>query len=93
MSKLLDAVRRANRPGEPEDSVRLRLACLGAVLVAIAACASLDDVAPATATLAAALVSAGSAFSYSTRKQPPGWVKVVVAAGAIACAYRRVVTV
>ena len=46
---IVEAVRRANQPGPPEDSVRLRVACLGAVLVAIAACASLDEIAWTTA--------------------------------------------
>lgn len=81
---LVEAVRKANRPGVPEDSVRLRAACLGAVLVAIAACASLDEVSTATAFGAAALVAAGMVFSYRTRVRPPGWVKVVVAVGAVA---------
>jgi transglutaminase-like putative cysteine protease len=82
--KLLDAVRQANRPGEPEHSVRLRAACLGAVLVAIAACASLEELAPATAALAAVLVTVGTVFAYRTREEPPGWVKVVVGIGATA---------
>jgi transglutaminase-like putative cysteine protease len=81
---VLEAVRRANQPGVPEDSVRLRLACLGAVLVAIAACASLQDLAWTTAVGAMVLVSAGTAFSHATRARPPGWVKVMVALGAIA---------
>ena len=42
---LLEAVRRANRPGAPEHSIRLRVACPGAVLVAIAACAALGEIA------------------------------------------------
>ncbi len=82
--RLVDAVRRANQPGLPEDSVRLRLACLGAVAVAIAACASLQEIAWLPAIAAMALVSAGTAFSYATRARPPAWVKVLVAAGAIA---------
>ena len=81
---VVDAVRRANQPGVPEDSVRLRLACLGAVLVAIAACASLGEIAWTTAVGAMVLVSAGTAFSHATRARPPGWVKVLVAVGAIA---------
>ena len=81
---VLEAVRRANQPGVPEDSVRLRLACLGAVLVAIAACASLQEIAWTTAVGAMVLVSAGTAFSHATRARPPGWVKVMVAVGAIA---------
>ena len=73
---VLEAVRRANQPGVPENSVRLRLACLGAVLVAIAACASLQEIAWTTAVGAMVLVSAGTAFSHATRARPPGWVKV-----------------
>ena len=81
---IVAAVRRANQPGLPEDSIRLRLACLGAVLVAIAACASLQEIAWTTAAGAMVLVSAGTAFSHATRARPPGWVKVMVAVGAIA---------
>jgi protein-glutamine gamma-glutamyltransferase len=81
---VLEAVRRANQPGVPEDSVRLRLACLCAVLVAIAACASLQEIAWTTALGAMVLVSAGTVFSHATRVAPPGWVKVLVAVGASA---------
>jgi hypothetical protein len=81
---LIAAVRRANQPGAPENSVRLRVACLGAVLVAIAACASIGDIAWPTAVGAMALVSAGMAFSHATRARPPAWVKVMVAVGATA---------
>ena len=81
---VLEVVRRANQPGVPENSIRLRLACLGAALVAIAACASLQEIAWATAVVAMVLVSAGTAFSHATRARPPGWVKVMVALGAIA---------
>ncbi len=85
---VVDAIRRANQPGLPEDSVRLRVACLGTVLVAMAACASLGEIAWTTAAGAMVLVSAGMAFSYATRARPPAWVKVVVAVGAIAaCAW------
>jgi protein-glutamine gamma-glutamyltransferase len=81
---IVEVVRRANQPGVPEDSIRLRLACLGAVLVAIAACASLQEIAWTTAIGAMALVSAGTVFSHRTRARPPAWVKVLVAVGAIA---------
>ncbi|HEY6473904.1 MAG TPA: DUF3488 and transglutaminase-like domain-containing protein, partial [Acidimicrobiales bacterium] len=80
---VLEAIRKANRPGVPEDSIRLRVACWGAVVVAIAACASLGEVSTATAWGAVALVSLGLVFSYRTRVKPPGWIKVVVAAGAV----------
>ncbi len=81
--RALDAIRRANLPGPPENSVRLRIACLGTVLVSIAACASVGEVSRLTAGVAMVLVSLGTLFSHRTRVQPPGWVKVVVAAGAI----------
>jgi transglutaminase-like putative cysteine protease len=81
---VLDAIRRANQPGLPEDSVRLRVACLGALLVVIAACNKLHEIAPTTALAAAALVTGGMVFSYVTRRHPPGWIKIVVAVGAIA---------
>ena len=82
--RALDAIRRANMPGPPENSIRLRVACLGTVLVSIAACAALDEVSPTTAVVAMILVSCGMALSYVTRSRPPGWVKLLVAAGAIA---------
>lgn len=82
--RALDAIRRANMPGPPEHSIRLRVACLGAVLVSIAACAALDEVSPTTAVVAMILVSGGMALSYVTRSRPLGWVKLLVAAGAIA---------
>ena len=81
---VLEAIRKANRPGVPEDSIRLRVACWGAVVVAVAACTTLDEVSTGTAWAAAALVSLGMVFSYWTRAKPPGWIKVVVAVGAIA---------
>jgi hypothetical protein len=81
---VVEAVRRANQPGVPEDSVRLRVACLGAVVVAIAACASLQEVAWTTAAGAMVLVVAGTVFSHATRARPPWWIKLAVAVGAIA---------
>jgi len=82
--RALDAVRRANMPGPPENSIRFRVACLGTVLASIASCASVDEVSRPTAVAATALVSGGMFFSHLTRTRPPGWIKVVVAAGAMA---------
>ena len=81
---LVEVVRRANQPGVPEDSIRLRLACLGAAAVAIAACASLGEIAWTTAIGAMVLVAGGMAFSHATRARPPWWVKLLVAVGAVA---------
>ena len=82
--RALDAIRRANLPGPPEDSVRLRVACLATVLASIAACASVGEVSRLTAGVAMVLVAAGTVFSHRTRVRPPGWAKVMVAAAAIA---------
>jgi len=81
---VIEAVRRANQPGVPEDSIRLRLACLGAVLVAIASCASLGEISWTVGAGAMVLVAAGTAFSHATRSRPPWWVKLMVAVGALA---------
>jgi protein-glutamine gamma-glutamyltransferase len=82
--RALEAIRRANRPGPPEDSIPLRVACLGTVAVAIEACAAMGEVSQQTALGALILVSVGMVFSFVTRSRPPGWIKVVIAAGAIA---------
>ena len=81
--RVLEAIRRANEPKEPEDSIRFRIACTGTVLVAIAACASLGEVSKGLAGAAMLLVSLGMTFSYLTRNRPPGAVKVLVAIGAV----------
>jgi transglutaminase-like putative cysteine protease len=81
--RALEAIRRANRPGPPEDSVALRVACLGTVAVAIEACAAMAEISHTQALGALILVAVGMVFSYATRSRPPGWIKVVIAAGAI----------
>ena len=80
---LIEAVRRANRPGIPEDSIRVRLACAGAVLIAIAAAAAQGEVSHFTAWGAMALVAFAMYFAYRTRQHPPAWVKVAVAIAAV----------
>ena len=80
---IITMIRQANQPGIPENSVRFRLACTGAVLVAIQACASLSELSRPTAWGAMALVSGGTIFSYFTRGQPPGWIKLLVAVAAV----------
>ena len=81
--RTLEAIRKANRPGPPEHSIRLRAACFLTVTAAIAACASMGEVSDAAALGAIGLVALGMVFSYATRRNPPGWVKIAVAAGAI----------
>ena len=61
---VVDAIRRANQPRPPEDSIRLRVACTGAVLVAIAAAPPMGELSPPTAVAAMGLVPLGMVFSY-----------------------------
>jgi transglutaminase-like putative cysteine protease len=82
--KLIETIRVANQPGPPEHSVRLRAACLATVVVAIAACASMDEISAVSAVSAGVLVTIGMVFSYRTRSDPPWWIKLLVAVGAIA---------
>lgn len=81
--RILEAVRRANRPGPPENSLRFRLACTLTVLIGVVAIAAEGEVARTTAFIACVLVAAGMVFSYRTRNHPPAWVKVVVATAAV----------
>src|SRR3984957_19943121 len=81
--RTIQAIRNANRPGPPDHSVSLRVACLCTVSIAIAACASMGEISTLTAIAGIGLVTIGMAISYATRSRPPAWIKFLVAAGAI----------
>jgi transglutaminase-like putative cysteine protease len=81
---LIEAVRRANRPGPPEDSVRLRVVVTGAAAIGILACRAQGEVPTAMAGAALVLLVAGMLFSHATRRDPIGIVKPFLAAAAIA---------
>ena len=80
---IADAIRKANEPGPPENSVQLRVAATATVLVGIAACSAETELARSTALVGAVLIVAGMAFSYVTRVRPPSYIKVVAALGAV----------
>ena len=79
MSALAERVRHV--PGEPEDSVALRLVVALMVEVAIAAVVLQHAVEPVTAVVALVAAPVGYAFSYSRRRRPSVWTKVALAAG------------
>jgi transglutaminase-like putative cysteine protease len=79
--RAIQAIRHANRPGSPENSIALRVACLCTVIIAIAACSSLSEL---TRSAGIGLATLGMVVSYATRSRPPAWIKLLVAAGAIA---------
>jgi transglutaminase-like putative cysteine protease len=78
--RAIETIRKANRPGPPEHSISLRVACLCTVVIAIAACTSTGE---ATISAGIGLVTIGMVISYATRSRPRAWIKVLVAAGAI----------
>jgi transglutaminase-like putative cysteine protease len=81
---LLETIKRANRPGPPEHSVGLRLACAGAVITGIAACRAEGELSWTVATTSILLVATGMYVSYRTRSQPLGWLKPLLALAAVA---------
>ncbi len=80
---LFDAVKRANRPGPPEHSITLRVACAGAVVTGIAACRAEGELSWRVAGGSMALVVAGMILSYLTRLRPLPWIKPILALSAV----------
>jgi hypothetical protein len=80
---LFEVVKRANRPGPPEHSTGLRLACAGAIVTGIAACRAEGELSWAVALTSTVLVLTGMYVSYRTRSNPVGWLKPVLALAAV----------
>ncbi len=80
---LLDRIKSANRPGPPEHSIALRVACGAAVVIGVAACWAEGELSPVVTVTAVGLVTIGMLFSYLTRNRPRAWVKVLLALGAL----------
>jgi transglutaminase-like putative cysteine protease len=81
---LVETIKRANRPGPPEHSVGLRLACAGAVVTGIAACRAEGELSWTVALISILLVVTGMYVSYRTRSRPLGWLKPLLALAAVA---------
>ena len=77
-------VKEANAPRAPEGSVPLRVACVLTMWVSLGAAASEGEMTWSTAALIALLVALGTAFSHLRREKSNGWVKALVAIGALA---------
>ena len=80
---VLEVVRRANRPGPPEHSVVLRVACAVAVVAGIAACRAEGELSWPVALGSALLVASGMTISYRTRRRPLPWIKPILAVAAV----------
>jgi transglutaminase-like putative cysteine protease len=81
---LIDMVKRANRPGPPENSAGLRIACAGAVVTGISGCRAEGELSWAVALTSIVLVITGMYVSYRTRAKPLGWLKPLLALAAVA---------
>jgi protein-glutamine gamma-glutamyltransferase len=81
--RLLERIKQANRPGEPEHSITLRVAAAGCVLTAIAACFGQGELSAPLALFSGAAVLAGNFFSYRRRERPLPWLKGLLAASAL----------
>jgi len=81
---LFDAVKRANRPGPPEHSITLRVACAGAVITGIAACRAEGELSWTVAGGSIVLVVVGMVLAYRTREHPLPWIKLILAVSAVA---------
>jgi transglutaminase-like putative cysteine protease len=80
---LVERVRQANRPGEPEHSIALRVAAAGCVLTAIAACYGQQELSAPLALVSAVSVLIGNYFSYRRRTNPLPWLKGALAVSAL----------
>ncbi len=82
--RLFETVKRANKPGPPEHSVTLRVACAGAVITGIAACRAEGELSGAVAGGSITLVVLGMILAYRTRERPLPWIKPILAVSAVA---------
>jgi protein-glutamine gamma-glutamyltransferase len=81
---VLDAVKRANRPGPPEGSARLRILVAVAAVIGILACRAEGELTWVMSLAAIALLLTGMVFSHRTRAHPMVGVKPVLAVLAVA---------
>ena len=81
---VFEVVKRANRPGPPEHSIILRVACAGAVITGIAACRAEGELSWAVAGGSIILVVVGMILAYLTRARPLPWIKPILAVSAVA---------
>ncbi|HTW97268.1 MAG TPA: transglutaminaseTgpA domain-containing protein, partial [Acidimicrobiales bacterium] len=79
LGRSLDAIKRANAPLAPEDSVALRAVTCLAVVAGLVACESVGELSLEATLAAAGAISVGMAFSYLTRRRPLPMVKVLLA--------------
>jgi transglutaminase-like putative cysteine protease len=84
----MEFVQKANRTHHPEDSIALRVAVLGAVLVGALALAAERAIAPTSALLLLVLLPVAYWFSYTRRRDDNWFVKLALTAAAIVALLR-----
>jgi protein-glutamine gamma-glutamyltransferase len=80
---LLETIKRANRPGPPENSIRLRVASAAAIVVSVIACCSQHELSVLLGVVICVLLVAGMVYSYRTRQTPAGIIKPILAIFAV----------
>lgn len=84
----MEFVQKANRAHHPEDSIALRIAVLGAVIVGALALAAERAIAPTSALLLLVLLPGAYWFSYKRRRDDNWLVKLALTAAAIVALLR-----
>ena len=80
---VIDALKRANAPRPPEDSLALRATVLGAVMTGTGALASVGAVSPVMLTVVLVLLPVGYWVSYVRRRSSSWSIKIGLTVGAI----------
>lgn len=83
MSGLIEFIQKANRTSHPEDSIALRVAVLGAVVVGALALAAERAIAPSSAAFLLVLLPTAYWVSYRRRRKDNWFIKLGLTAAAI----------
>ena len=81
---MIEAVRRANAPGTPEDSIPLRVVVLGAVMTGMATLASVGALSAGALVLLAGILPFAYWISYVRRRSQNWGLKFLITIGAVA---------
>ncbi len=83
LMRFIEFVKRANYPGVPEYSVMLRISVWAAVLTSLFACQYEGELTLPFALGASTGITVGMAYSYFARNKTYGWLKLLLALGAV----------
>lgn len=90
---IIERIKKANRPGPPENSIVLRISSMLTVLVGIYAATSQNEIPVLIGAMSIVLVTLGNLFSHLTRTHPYAVVKILLSIGGIIAFYQFVSTI